>query len=228
MIHNSLKESISIAEASTNDGNYDSPFCDLMIRIKSPGMRTKSNSVIKYKNSFTHSRAGPTYISRVHSMAKSILEKFGGKDTLNYQEFAKFISEYPKIFDGFSEIFKEDIWCLSDQDEDYFLPILCPKSKSLDERTNVGFSLAETNPLSHVDMWGVVYKKSENKDYFEKKCAILKKNLLMFLDNEYEAMPTGVVFTEGCYVNILNDYNLTNKFGISLSHHNIRYKEVNL
>jgi len=77
-------------------------------------------------------------------------------------------------------------------------------------------------------MSGIVYKKPEDKDIFEKKYAVLKKSLLMFIDNEEDIMPSGVVFMEGCYVNSVNDYILTNKFAVSLSHQNLGYKEVKL
>ncbi|CAG9328952.1 unnamed protein product [Blepharisma stoltei] len=235
MIHNSFKETVTSLPVPENKETAAKTE-DLYINIRKTSNRSTTRKLSSFRQNSTSCSLEPeTYSARVHGIAKTILEQFGDKNALNFEDFKQFLARKPIIFETFSSAFKEDVW-FGIRCDDRFPSTV--KRGSKNHRTMMGPSSSlsfdedikmlalQTQGAS--EMSGIVYKKAKGSDTLEKKFATLKKSLLMINDCADDKMPAGVVFMEGCYVDIIGDFFLTNKFGITLSHQNNSYKEVNL
>lgn len=126
-IHNSLKE--TLPHSLTQDGanletHTDSSFLELAISARTPKTRCNNYLVTKTRSgSFIsfYKDVIPHYSSKAQIMANQLLEQFGDKGVLNFNEFVHFISQYPQIIEVFEGVFKEDIWSASYEKN-------CPKS----------------------------------------------------------------------------------------------------
>ncbi|CAG9325492.1 unnamed protein product [Blepharisma stoltei] len=228
LIHNSLKETLiekTIVPEGEKDANAEGSFSDLVISMRTPKYRihkSRSGSSYSLRTQSTMSH----HNSKAQLLASQVLEQYGERGVLTFKEFVNFIDQHPNILQLFSAVFKEDIWSSTAKVLDSPKKICkTPKTKS-DQSNSEPISPSKIPSLNCIDMSGTVYKKNKEKDELEKKYAILKKNLLVFFDNEEDVMPSGVVFMEGCYVDVIGDYLVSNKFGISLSHQNAAYQEV--
>ena len=73
---------------------------------------------------------------------------------------------------------------------------------------------------------GYVYIKKGRK--LELFFLTLNKNMLYIFEDELSYLPNEVIFIEGCYIDILNDFQRTNKHGMRLQHVSETFKEVYL
>lgn len=55
---------------------------------------------------------------------------------------------------------------------------------------------------------------------------MLKKSLLLLHENPEDKLPSGVIFMDGCYVDVIGDYYVSKKFGITISHETNTYNEI--
>lgn len=205
---------------------------DLYIDIRKPNFRASPRklSSIRYKSASVDLDADD-YTIRVRNIATSILEQFGNRTSLCFEDFKEFLAKKPMIFETFASAFKEDLW----------LGISTTERPSAKRRIKIHTTQVLPNHSFDEDlknmtlqtqgpseMAGIVYKKAKGSEILERKYATLKKSLLLINNFADDKMPDGVVFMEGCYVDIIGDFFQTNKFGITLSHQNNSYTEVNL
>jgi calcium/calmodulin-dependent protein kinase I len=57
---------------------------------------------------------------------------------------------------------------------------------------------------------------------------MVSKNMLYVYEEPLSTLPLEVIFIEGCYVEKLDDYSSSGKYGLKLSHHSDTFKEIQL
>ena len=140
----------------------------------------------------------------VKQHANRILESYGNGEVITFLEFQVFIQNTPGLFQAFSTAFNEALW-----------------NSDLLENTATSIS---RKSFRNSQNCGDVYIKSG--DLLTKKYAILRNELLLFYDEYDSKHPFEVIFLKGCYVDILGDQYIPNKFGIIISHQSACYGDV--
>ncbi|CAG9334920.1 unnamed protein product [Blepharisma stoltei] len=241
IIHNSYKETADLLPQPTSTTDISSDH-DLFIQLgpsKSPIRKIekrRTTSVFpdeEYPENKEKNIGTQFQERRVQLIAAHILDTFGNKSTLTFIDFKNFLTQHPKIFEVFRASYKEDIWLGVQPDQ-----IVTKDRKERKRCKTIGgvvsaqtfadFRLDKFPSINACDFSGFVYQKSKETGYFEKKFAALKKSLLLIHDHREDKMPSGVIFMDGCYVDIIGDYYVSKKFGISISHESSSYNEINL
>jgi hypothetical protein len=74
---------------------------------------------------------------------------------------------------------------------------------------------------------GYIYKRLERGN-FNVYYIALNKSMLYFYEEQSSPLPLEVIFIEGCYIEKLNDYAVTKKHGLKLTHHSETFREMSL
>lgn len=136
--------------------------------------------------------------------ALNILKAYGNGEHLTFEQFQVFIKRVPIFFEYFNSAFNESYW----------------KSDLLESR----YSASPSKPSQKFKVSGFLYLKSGEK--LMNKYGILQDSFLLLYENTNSKYPYEVIFMEGCYIDIIGDYYITNKFGISISHQSPNFGEI--
>ena len=142
----------------------------------------------------------------VKQHAGRILDSYGNGEVMTFSEFQVFIQNTPGLFQAFSAAFNEALW----------------NSELLESTTtSIPRKSFRSSQIS-----GELYVKSG--DLLVKKYGLLRDELLLLYDDYSSKHPFEAIFMKECYVDIIGDYYITNKFGISISHQSFCYGDINL
>ncbi|OMJ93535.1 hypothetical protein SteCoe_3513 [Stentor coeruleus] len=127
------------------------------------------------------------------------------KGILTFTQFQEFLKTAPNFVKVFDKCFNQEIWC-----------------------NDLELTMTQAPMLSSLNsqISGELYMKIEEK--LVSKYAILRNKVLLLYENTNCKQPGEVIYMEGCYMEIIGDYYISNKFGISITHQNLSFGEIML
>ena len=75
-------------------------------------------------------------------------------------------------------------------------------------------------------MSGKLYIKINDK--LTSKHGVLRDKTLLLYNTITSKHPYDIIYMEGCYAEIIGDYYVSNKFGITITHQNLSFGEIML
>lgn len=178
-------------------------------------LERKSSAALIKRDEFGTQEQVETFVDR-------ILAELGEGELFDFQHFTNFVNAYPKIMDVFTATFREDIWAaltLPQNMESFRVTpkkhCLCASPRSASVR--VATTRASSLPGAHVlEKAGWMYTKPRDEQQAAKKVFVmLKSTMLLVYVNPGTALPSSVIFLEGCFVDILKE--TSGKHGFALS-----------
>jgi calcium/calmodulin-dependent protein kinase I len=159
--------------------------------------------------------------SQVENYAHRIMKKFGKtvRSQMNLVEFCAFLKAYPKIQMSFEKCFHKELWSAQ-----HYPEVPSESSKSGGCCSGKSHKPRNSEPStpgkgSSGEMSGWLTKLEGVES--ERKWVVLRSNLLLFYEDEGDAMPDAVIFMEGCYIE-----KLPQKLELSIVHHFHEFSEV--
>jgi len=159
---------------------------------------------------------------QVEAFVDRILGELGDGQLFDFQCFANFVDAYPKIMEVFTATFREDIWAaitLPENMESFRVAskkhCLCGSPRSTN--VHVVTTRASSLPGAHIlEKAGWMYTKPRDEQQVVKKVFVmLKSTMLLVYVNPGTALPSSVIFLEGCFVDMLKEN--SGKHGFALS-----------
>lgn len=196
-------------------------------------LERKSSAALIQRDEFTSEKA--------ELLAGQILENAVPKSAgeMDYDQFVLFIEQNPRILDVFSRAFHEELWA------DRFSDATIGKGLGSDaggegmrccfrwtccKNRSMASVHAMTQPESGSPMRdarsGWLLRKSKDETTSSKVFVTLRNSMLLAYTAPSSALPSNVLFLEGCYVDMIQDYEEGLGFGFLISHQFETFQEV--
>ncbi|OMJ92100.1 hypothetical protein SteCoe_5198 [Stentor coeruleus] len=140
----------------------------------------------------------------VYEQVNSLIKTFGNGEALTFTQFQEFVKSVPSFVVVFDKCFNEQLW----------------NNEFLEDT----ITSSPRKSLSHSQISGELYMKFGDK--LISKYGILQDKVLLLYENINSKYPAEVVYMEGCYAEIIGDYYISNKFGISITHQCQNFGEI--
>ncbi|OMJ69279.1 hypothetical protein SteCoe_33035 [Stentor coeruleus] len=201
---------------SKDDLALDSKELQIVISLLGPNTLQKTNTVSENTLKRIRSRKRSSTVIGVSNdenveitdfkQIKGLLDSFGNGECLKFKEFKEFLKTRQNFVRAFDSCFNEQLWNNGVIGEIFV---------NLPEKT-----------LAEILVSGVLYVKVGEKLCV--KFGVLRDKMLILYESAKSKLPSEIVYMEGCYAEIIGDYYLSNKFGISITHQNPSFGELHL
>ena len=196
-------------------------------------MERKSSAALIQRDEFTSAKA--------EELAGQILENTVPKaaSEMDYDQFVLFLEQNPRILDVFSRSFHEELWA------DRFSDATIGKglgSDSGDGNLRCCFqwkcckkiSLASVHAMTQPESGsptkdartGWLMRRGKEETAASKVFVTLRNSMLLAYVSPASALPSSVIFLEGCYVDMVQDYDEGMGFGFIISHQYETFQDV--
>jgi serine/threonine protein kinase/Ca2+-binding EF-hand superfamily protein len=168
---------------------------------------------------------------QVEAFVDKVLEGLNAGELFDFQHFTGFVKAHPKIMDVFTGTFREDVWAavsLPEHIESFrALPkksCFCTSPRS--QSVRVATTRASSLPGAHVlEKAGWMYTKPRDVLQPARKVFVmLRSTMLLVYVNPGTALPSSVIFLEGCFVDTLKETG--GRHGFAISHQFEGFEEV--
>jgi len=197
--------------------------------LKITAVRKSSASLANADQSFVLSTTVNTRVKEYASFMFKNIDGANSRGKISYDEFKQWINLHPMILKVFDETFHQDIWAT-------------PRiPKTLQTKTNFTSgateddlrrweSLSKTSkyPFKYQEkpseMSGDLYKKGKRSKNWVKRFFELHEHFLFYYETKGATQPKGIFFLDGCEIEELKDYNVTKKYGFTISNKSESYE----
>lgn len=168
---------------------------------------------------------------QVEGFVERVLGELTAGELFDFQHFTGFVSAHPKIMEVFCATFREEVWAaisLPENLESFHVTpkkkCFCPSPRS--QSTRVVTTRASSLPGPHmIEKAGWMYTKPRDGQQPARKVfAMLRSTMLLVYVNPGTALPSSVIFLEGCFVDPLKES--AGKHGFAISHQYEGLEEV--
>ena len=237
-MHGSLSDNLEFEESkslitqgvpSPKTQTVSSPKASGDIAVQSSPMMSrrgerKSSAALIKRDEFGTQEQVETFVDRV-------LGELTAGEIFDFQHFTGFVRAHAKIMDVFTATFREDVWAAVGLPE-HFESFRAPQKKSCfcasprSQSVRVATTRACSLPGAHVlEKAGWMYTKPRDMLQPARKVfAMLRSTMLLVYVNPGTALPSSVIFLEGCFVGTLKESG--GKHGFSISHQYEGFQEV--
>lgn len=221
-IHNTFKHThraSPISETTSEDREVTMPRTP---REPRRGERRSSAALIKRDDD-----ASP---DRVDYLADKIMNDLAATDSIDFEQFKRFITQNPRIMEVFSSTFHEDVWSIK-------LGSILPERSTIhttrrkrcfscfgSERDRNVTSASTQGFLQEKAGW--LYRKTLDSAVTDKVYVVQRGTMLLVFNNPSTPLPNSVIFLEGCYIDALAEFSQTERHGFSVSHQFESFKQV--
>ena len=161
---------------------------------------------------------------KIDALAGKIMTDLDAVGKLDFEQFARYVKQNPRIMEVFTGVFREELWSsrifetLPDQASTYrarsssgCFGCFSPRSPSVKVT-----SVPTGSFLQEKASW--LYRKGKEAEAVQKQFGVLRNNMLLLFATPSSPMPSQVIFLEGCYIERVMDYGQGHKHGFSISH----------
>ena len=195
-------------------------------------LERKSSAALIQRDEFTSEKA--------EKLAGKIFDNAvpNSSGEMDYDQFVQFIEQNPRILDMFSRAFHEELW--ADRFSDATI------GKGMSDAGNEGLrccfrwgccksrSMASVHAMTQPESGspvrdarsGWLIRKSKEEPAGSKVFVTLRNSMLLAYTSPSSALPSNIIFLEGCYVDVIQDYEENLGYGFVISHQFETFQEV--
>lgn len=177
---------------------------------------------------------------KVNIFVDKVMSDLQAETALDFDKFVKFVQQNPRIMEVFVATFREEVWSasrLTEELSDYQRTYKrkkragCFSCFSVHEFTSVRITTPRTSTvvpnLQEKTGW-LTLRVKDGSEPPMKMFVALKNNMLLSYPNSSSAMPTSVIFLEGCFIETIEEVGGSLGFGLEITHQFGGFKEVSM
>jgi len=154
---------------------------------------------------------------QMEDLSKQIMSKLEAGDRLNFEQFARFLEQHPRIMEVFTSVFHEEVWAKRTQElhahvTNRGLSCICFDRGSV---VPVSPRSSLTQPEKKE---GWLQQRSRPNDNIKRVFAKVKGNILLLCSSPEAPLASSVVFLEGCFIDPLLEFTQGQEHGFSITH----------
>jgi serine/threonine protein kinase len=163
---------------------------------------------------------------KIDALAGKIMLELEAHGRLDFEQFARYVRQNPRIMEVFTGVFREELWSnriiegLPENGEASEYKIRtstgcfsCLSSKS----TSILKAQTGQTTTFQQEKAGWLHRKLKDTESTQKLFGVIRTNMLLLFLNPSSPLPTQVLFLEGCYIDKTLTYSQDSKPGFTIS-----------
>jgi len=197
-------------------------------------LERKSSAALLKRDDFGTKEKVDIYVDKV-------MMDLQAETALDFGQFVKFVHQNPRIMEVFAATFREEVWStarLTEELSDYQRTYKrkkragCFSCFSVQEFTSVRITTPRTTTavvpnLLEKTGW-LTLRVKDGSEPAQKMFVALKNTMLLSYSNSASAMPSSVIFLEGCFIESIEEVGASLGFGLEVTHQFGGFKEVTM